>query len=135
MEVTYRWRGEFENAEVNRLHAEGFGHEILEDDWKGQVERHSLGWVCARDGGELIGFVNVPWDGGIHAFILDTIVSGPARRRGIGTRIIAIAAAASRGAGCEWLDADFDAERSAFYFDSCVFGRPAGLIALQEPEH
>src|SRR6266508_5217772 len=56
MEVTYRWRGEFENAEVKRLHAEGFGHEILEDDWKGQVERHSLGWVCARDGGELIGF-------------------------------------------------------------------------------
>ena len=136
MEVTYRWRGEFENAEVNRLHAEGFGHEILEDDWKRQVERHSLGWVCARDGGELIGFVNVPWDGGIHAFILDTIVSGPARLRRIGTRMIAIAAAESRAAGCEWLHADFDDELSAFYFDSCGFvPTPAGLIALQEPEH
>ena len=46
-DVTYVWRGGFSNAEVNALHAEGFGHAMLEDDWKAQVERHSLGWVCA----------------------------------------------------------------------------------------
>ena len=36
-----------------------------EDDWKGQAQRHSLGWVCARDGDQLVGFVNVPWDGAV----------------------------------------------------------------------
>jgi GNAT superfamily N-acetyltransferase len=75
--------------------------------------------------------VNVAWDGGIHAFILDTLVIAPARRQGIGTRMISIAVAASRAAGCEWLHADFDDELSAFYFASCGFvPTPAGVIAL-----
>lgn len=131
MNVSYHWRGEFENAEVNALHAEGFGHRVLDDDWRGQVERHSLGWVCARDGEELVGFVNVPWDGGVHAFILDTLVRARARRQGIGTRMIALAAAEARAAGCEWLHADFDAELSSFYVESCGFvSTPAGVIAL-----
>ncbi|WP_443075526.1 hypothetical protein [Streptomyces sp. NBC_01483] len=30
-----------------------------------------LGWVCAWEDGSLIGFVNVVWDGGVHAFILE----------------------------------------------------------------
>jgi hypothetical protein len=41
MDVTYEWRGDFENAEANALHADGFGHRVLEDDWKAQVQRHS----------------------------------------------------------------------------------------------
>ncbi len=75
MAITYQWRGAFDNAEVNALHAEGFGHVVLTDDWHAQVHGHSLGWVCARDGEELIGFVNVPWDGATHAFIIDTLVA------------------------------------------------------------
>src|SRR4029079_3683412 len=92
MDLTYHWRGEFSNAEMNALHAEGFGHPMGQDDWSGQTERHSLGWVCARDGSELVGFVNVPWDGASHAFIVDTLVSLRARRQGAGTRVIASAA-------------------------------------------
>ena len=131
MNVTYEWRGDFENAEVNALHAEGFGHPVLADDWKGQVERHSLGWVCARDGRDLVGFVNVPWDGAIHAFILDTLVGVGARRNGIGTRMVAIAVEQARTAGCEWLHVDFDEEHRAFYLDACGFASaPAGVIAL-----
>ena len=137
-DLTYVWRGDFTNAEVNALHAEGFGHPMLEDDWKAQVERHSLGWVCARDGDELVGFVNVPWDGGTHAFILDTLVDARAQRQGIGTRMVALAAEGARAAGCEWLHADFGDELAAFYFDSCGFvPTPAGVIALWptgEPE-
>lgn len=38
------------------------------------MNRHSLGWVCARFDGALVGFVNVAWDGAAHAFILDTVV-------------------------------------------------------------
>ena len=131
VELRYEWRGEFENAELNALHAEGFGHRVLDDNWRGQVEQHSLGWVCARDGDELVGFVNVPWDGGVHAFAIDTLVTARARRLGIGTRMIALAVEQSRAAGCEWLHADFDGGLNAFYLDSCGFvATPAGLIEL-----
>src|SRR5947209_18597999 len=61
-EIVYEWRGSFDNAELNALHAEAFGHAVLDDDWNGQVHGHSLGWVCARKGGEVVGFVNVAWD-------------------------------------------------------------------------
>jgi hypothetical protein len=47
MNITYRWRGEFTNEALNHLHAEGFGHPLLADEWWAQVTRHSLGWVCA----------------------------------------------------------------------------------------
>ena len=129
--VSYSWRGEFENAELNALHAEAFDHPVLDDDWRGQVQKHSLGWVCARHGDELVGFVNVAWDGGVHAFILDTIVRTKAGRQGIGTQLVAIAVPASRAAGCEWLNVDFDDHLRAFYFDACGFTPTnAGLIAL-----
>src|SRR5207249_3339675 len=83
----------FENAELNALHAEAFEHRVLEDDWQGQVAGHSLGWVCARDDDGLVGFVNVAWDGGVHAFVLDTMVTGRAARRGVGTQLVVAAVA------------------------------------------
>lgn len=58
MTITYEWRADFGNHEVNALHAEGFDHPVLEHDWRARVEHHSLGWVCARDEAELVGFVN-----------------------------------------------------------------------------
>ena len=125
------WRGEFDNQELNALHAEAFAHAALGIDWTSQVKAHSLGWVIARDAGELVGFVNVAWDGDIHAFILDTIVSASKRRQGVGTRLIAVAAAEARAAGCEWLHVDFDEEHRPFYLDACGFKAvPAGLMAL-----
>jgi len=127
----FEWRGDFDNQELNALHAEAFAHPILEIDWISQVKAHSLGWVTARDAGELIGFVNVPWDGAIHAFILDTIVSARRARQGIGTRLVAVAAAEARAAGCEWLHVDFDDELRPFYLGACGFEpTTAGLIAL-----
>jgi len=131
VELSYEWRGEFENAEINALHAEGFGHRLLDDDWKGQLNRHSLGWVCARNGKELVGFVNVPWDGATHAFIIDTLVAKRARRQGIGAKMIAVAVDEARAAGCEWLHVDFDDDLRRFYLDACGFTpAPAGVIAL-----
>jgi len=131
MTVSYNWRADFENAELNALHAEAFDHPVLHDDWRGQVQKHSLGWVCAREGDELVGFVNVAWDGDVHAFILDTIVAAKAGRQGIGTQLVAVAVDESRAAGCEWLHVDFDDHLRAFYFDACGFTPTnAGLIAL-----
>jgi GNAT superfamily N-acetyltransferase len=127
----YEWRGDFDNAEVNALHAEGFGHAVLPDDWRGQVQRHSLGWVCARHGDRLVGFVNVAWDGSVHAFVLDTMVTAAVRRQGIGAELVAEAVRGSRAAGCEWLHVDFEDHLRSFYFDACGFTPTnAGLIQL-----
>jgi GNAT superfamily N-acetyltransferase len=129
--VEYRWRGPFENTELNRLHGEGFGTPGRDGDWRAQVEGHSLGWVAARDAERLIGFVNVAWDGGAHAFLLDTVVTPDARHRGVAKAMIAMAVAEARAAGCEWLHADYGEELIPFYIDACGFApTPAGVIAL-----
>ena len=129
--VEYSWRGSFSNADVNALHAEGFGHRLLDDDWNAQVERFSLGWVTAVDGGELVGFVNVAWDGGVHAFLLDTLVRADRRREGVGSALVRAAVAGSRGTGCEWLHVDFEDHLRDFYLDGCGFvPTGAGLVAL-----
>jgi GNAT superfamily N-acetyltransferase len=129
--IEYQWRGLFENGEVSALHAEGFGHQPAVEDWRGQVERHSLGWVCARSGGELVGFVNVPWDGETHAFVMDTLVATSSRRAGIGRELIAVAEREARAAGCQWLHVDFEDHLRRFYIDACGFTRTnAGLIEL-----
>jgi GNAT superfamily N-acetyltransferase len=129
--ITYDWREPFRNADLNALHAEGFGHDILDVDWWAQVSRHSLGWVCARQGDDLVGFLNVAWDGDTHAFLLDTLVTERAGRRGVGTALVARAVQEARAAGCEWLHVDFEDHLRPFYFDSCGFQPTnAGLIAL-----
>ena len=131
MKATYAWRASFTNEELNRLHAEGFGTRVRDDDWRAQVERWSLGWVTARDGDRLVGFVNVAWDGGAHAFILATVAAADMQRQGIGRGLVEVARDEARAAGCEWLHVDFDEELSRFYFEACGFrSTPAGLIEL-----
>ena len=129
--ITHEWRGRFDDDEVNALHAEGFGHRVLDDPWWAQVNRYSVGWVCARDPGGLVGFVNVAWDGAIHAFVLDTLVTGRVARQGVGTELVRVAAEGARAAGCEWLHVDFDEHLRGFYLERCGFtSTPAGVMAL-----
>ncbi len=134
MLVRYEWRGSFENAEVNALHAEAFETQVYSDeewDWNGLLAKHSLGWVVARDSTRLVGLVNVVWDGRMHAWIQDTMVAKADRNRGIGTQMIEIVRTECQAAGCEWLHADFDEELGKFYFRSCGFTPAiAGLIQL-----
>ncbi|MGP4113627.1 GNAT family N-acetyltransferase [Streptomyces sp. 4N509B] len=132
MAITYEWRGGFDNGEVNTLHAEAFEHAELPIDWETQLRRHSLGWVCARrEDGRLAGFVNVAWDGGVHAFVLDTMVAAEQRGAGVGRELVAAAVAGARSAGCEWLHVDFEEHLRPFYFGACGFEpTQAGLIAL-----
>jgi GNAT superfamily N-acetyltransferase len=129
--VRYRWRGQFDNAEVSKLHADAFGHRSADIDWWRQVSLHSLGWVCARDRGSLVGFVNVPWDGASHAFILDTMVAPKVQRQGVGTALVTVAVREARTAGCDWVHVDFEDHMRGFYLDSCGFTTTsAGLIHL-----
>jgi hypothetical protein len=136
-EITFAWRGEFVSAEVNSLHGEGFGHAAFPDaewDWWAQVNRYSLGWVCARAGDDLVGFVNVAWDGSVHAFILDTVTAIRMRSHGIGAELVAVAAREAAAAGCEWLHVDFEDHLRGFYFERCEFTPTnAGLISLTAP--
>jgi GNAT superfamily N-acetyltransferase len=127
------WRGAFDNCAPNELHAEAFEHRVFDDDWAAQVQGHSLGWVCAwDDDGELVGFVNVPWDGALHAFVIDTIVSPASGRQGLGTAMVKLAADQARAAGCDWLHVDFDDHLKRFYYDACGFAPTnGGLINLK----
>jgi GNAT superfamily N-acetyltransferase len=136
MTIDFEWRGPFTNDEANALHAEAFETRVFdasEWDWVRLTAEHSLGWVTARDGHGLVGFVNVVWDGLVHAWLQDTMVATSARGDGVGTRLVAAATDGARAAGCEWLHVDFDDHLRAFYFDACRF-RPtnAGLIALSD---
>jgi GNAT superfamily N-acetyltransferase len=137
MALTYSWRGEFTNSEVNALHAMAFGTRVFSDeewDWVSLTERHSLGWVTARDGDTLVGFINVIWDGLVHAWIQDSMVHQSHQHRGIGRSLVFLARDESRKAGCEWLHVDFDDDLKPFYIDACGFTQTtAGLIALQQP--
>jgi GNAT superfamily N-acetyltransferase len=132
--VDVEWRGTFTSSEVNRLHAEAFGTRVSSDvewNWREQVAAHSLGWVTARDAGALAGFVNVVWDGEVHAWLQDVMVAAGSRHRGVGRGLVEAARDGARAAGCEWLHVDFPDELAPFYLDACGF-RPtrAGLLPL-----
>jgi ribosomal protein S18 acetylase RimI-like enzyme len=131
MSIRYAWRGYFTNKAVNALHAEAFEHQPFDDDWEKQLDRHSLGWVCAYAGDKLVGFVNLAWDGGVHGFLLDTIVARSHRRQGIGSRLVSLAVDEARRAGLEWLHVDYDSEHRSFYLEACGFTfAEAGLFKL-----
>ncbi len=95
------------------------------------MQEHSLGWVLARDDGLLIGFVNVIWDGLVHAWLQDTMVSARAGRSGIGARLVDVAREGGKDAGCELLHVDFEPHLAKFYIDACGFDpAPAGIMRL-----
>lgn len=133
-EITVAWRGAFTNAEIHAVHAEAFATRLFDEaewNWVEQCQRYSLGWVVARDRGRFVGFVNVLWDGLVHAFIEDVMVAASHQRLGVGVLLVHAARDGARAAGCEFLHVGFDEHLAPFYIDSCGF-RPTsgGLIEL-----
>ena len=129
--MTFAWRGPLGEDEMDALVASHGGRS--ESGWWDKVRPHSLGWATARTAdGTLVGFVNVAWDGSDHAFLIDTKTRGPFQRRGIGTRLVQLAAERARAAGCEWLHVDFEEHLASFYVDACGFTpTDAGVIHLR----
>lgn len=128
--VTYAWRDPISDDEMVAL-VEAHGGRS-EAGWWPRVSPHSLGWVSARTADrQLVGFVNVAWDGADHAILLDTKTRSDWQHRGVGTELVRRAARHALEAGCEWLHVDFERELASFYFGACGF-RPtdAGLIHL-----
>lgn len=80
--------------------------------------------------GDLVGFVNVVGDGGIHAFVLDTTVHPSVRRQGVGVRLVRRAADEARRAGARWLHVDHEEHLSGFYARCGFRATAAGLRRL-----
>src|SRR5215510_8442126 len=92
--------------------------------------KHALLYVCAFEGHRLIGFVKVAWDGGVHGFLLDPTVDPAFQRRGLGRRLVEIAAHEAHKQGIEWLHVDYEAGLEKFY-QACGFRHSAaGLLNL-----
>ena len=120
----FQWRGAFSNPEVHSLHAEAFNTRLYDEsewDWLDLCARHSLGWVVAREGERLVGFLNVLGDGLVHAYIEDVMVAADARHRGIGVGLVHAARDGARAAGCEFLHVGFEERHRPFYVDACGF--------------
>ncbi|AHG92799.1 GCN5-related N-acetyltransferase (plasmid) [Gemmatirosa kalamazoonensis] len=100
----------------------------------GAVLDRSLAYLAAFVDEELVGFVNVAWDGGAHAFLLDPTVHPGFRRRGIGRELVRRAARLARDRGAVWLHVDYDPALRGFY--AAVGFRPteAALLRLSELE-
>ncbi len=96
------------------------------------VLTRSLAHLGAYDGERLVGFVNVAWDGGVHASIFDTATHPDHGRRGLATDLVRRAAALARDRGAGWLHVDYEPHLERFYA-GCGF-RPtkAGLIDLTQ---
>ncbi len=90
----------------------------------------SLAYLCAWDDTALIGFVNLAWDGGIHAFLLDTTVHPAYRRRGIGQSLVRQACATARDHGITWVHVDFEDQLADFYYGCGFQSSGAGVLNL-----
>ena len=122
MDVHYEVRPEVDDEALSRLHARAFGSRFELQSWRQRLSEHSLSWVGAHDKrGRLIGFVNVAWDGGTHAFALDVVVDPEHQGSGVGRELMARAAHEAAAAGCTWLHVDFEERLSAFYLSACGF--------------
>lgn len=128
--VQIEWRARVSDEELVELTRSHGG--AAEVGWWDRVREHSLGWVTARtEAGQLIGFVNVAWDGGDHAFLLDTKTRPSHQRRGVATGVVSRAVTGAREAGCEWMHVDFVPAVAPFYLEACGFRTTAaGLIHL-----
>ena len=129
-----RTRFEVDDRVLSHLHSRAFSGRPAQHvlPWAERLERYSLTWVGAFAGDELVGFVHACWDGGLHAFLLDTVVDPRHRRQGVGRRLVHALVAETRAAGCAWLHVDYEPHLTRFYRDACGF-RPteAGLLDLR----
>ena len=126
-------RFDVDDVLLSELHARAFGGDAaVTTPWAERLERHALTWIGAFDAGRLVGFVQVCWDGGAHAFLLDAAVDPPWQQRGIGARLVEAAIADAAAAGCEWLHVDFEPHLTPFYLDRCGFrATAAGVLRLR----
>ena len=129
-DILYRVNPVVTSVDLNELFARSWpDHECR--DFTPELVR-SLAFVCAYAGEDLVGFVKLAWDGGIHAFLLDTTVHPALRRRGIGRQLVKYAVSVARDNGIRWVHVDFEPRLREFYRGCGFEPTEAGLIRLTE---
>ena len=129
-EIEYRLNTPVSSSVLDQLYLVSWPNHQPPYDF-GPELAHALAYACAYAGDELIGFVRLAWDGGVHAFLLEPTVRPDYRRRGIGRALVERVVAVARERGLEWVHVDYEPELHPFY-QACGFRHtPAGLIRLR----
>lgn len=117
------------NEELNILFAVAWdNHSSLDFD---PILIRSLLYICAYIDSQVVGFVNFAWDGGVHAFLLDTTVHPDFQRRGIGLQIVRAGIDAARRYNIEWIHVDYEPHLHEFYAQCGFTPTLAGLVNLK----
>jgi GNAT superfamily N-acetyltransferase len=132
MSIRYERRPALSNQDLGDL----LESDVPEEDRAdySQILARSLLWIGAYDGHRLVGYCNVAWDGGVHAFLLDPTVRAGYRRRGIGTGLVREAlAATAEYPQLQWVHVDALPELMHGFYEPTGF-RPttAGLVWLDD---
>ena len=140
MTVVLKVRFPVDDAALSLLHQRAFSPDRPDTatairPWAERLDRHSLTWIGAFSEGQLVGFVHAVWDGGTHAFILDTAVHPDFQRLGIGRDLVRAVTDEAFKAGCDWVHVDYEPEFASFYESACGFRpTPAGLRSARLPQ-
>lgn len=129
LDIDFRICPPVTNEAINALFAVSWADHQARD-WV-QVLGHSLAYVCAYQDTRLVGFANVAWDGGWHAFLLDPTVHPDLRHQGIGSELVRQASSAARDRGVVWLHVDYEITLEPFYRQCGFRHTEAGLMRLQ----
>jgi len=109
----YRVAPPVSELSLNTLFSAARGHHR----WRrfASMHRRSLVYLCAYYRNQVVGYVNVVWDGGTRGFLVDLTVHPEYRGRGIGTALVerAVEVANRRGVGS--LRAEFGPDEVEFY--------------------
>jgi Acetyltransferase (GNAT) family. len=132
-DIEYRIAPPLGDIILNRLYAAAWPNH-REREFQRMLER-SLTYVAAFDGDELVGFVHVAWDGGLHAFLLDPTVVTQHRPHGIGVELVRQAAAEiAILSDVEWLHVDYEPALEPFYRECGFTPTMGGLMRIRAPD-
>lgn len=90
----------------------------------------SVTHIGAFLGEDLVGFANMAWDGGVHAFLIDVCVRPDYRDHGIGQSVVEKAIEIARMRGVRKVHADFEPHLRDFYLSCGFTPTDAGVLAL-----
>ncbi len=123
---------EVSNGTLNALFAASWSNH--EERNFSPILQQSLAYVCAYSTGRLVGFVNLAWDSGVHAFLLNTTVHPEMQRRGVGTALVAKAVEVAKARGVSWLHVDYEPHLEGFYARCGFQMTSAGLLRLSDKD-
>jgi GNAT superfamily N-acetyltransferase len=128
-EPTLLVRTPLTDVQLNALFAAAWPHH--RDTTFVPIHERSLTWISAWRTDQLVGYVNVATDGGLHAFLLDTTVHPSEQRHGLGRRLVRTAAQNAAQAGATWLHVDYEPHLDGFYRGCGFVPTAAGLMRIR----